>query len=285
MISFNYLASPGELGNQMFKYAALKGISNELKLDFLIPPSYQILNNKFVFKTLNKLKVVDNRNHSNHLLFKYFKMNSVKSKNIGYADFKDTINEKHFEFDTSFFNSKLKSFDILGYFQTYKYFENISYQIKDDFTFKNKIQKKSLDVLEKLDEPISLHVRRGDYVTNVNHSPLDIKYYQQSIEEMGPQNQFLIFTDDVSWCKSIKTFSGENFIFADDFNNGKEDLDLSLMTLCNNHIIANSTYSWWGAWLSKKGKVIAPKYWFKNSEYSHYNTQDLYPKDWEIIVN
>lgn len=285
MISFNYLASPGQLGNQMFKYAAVRGIANALHKDFLIPPAYKLLNNKKVFKILNRLNLVDERNHVNHSLFKYFNMSSVNKANIGYSQNLNTLKEKSFELDKQFVNSQEESFDIYGFFQSYKYFEHISNEILEDFTFKNKIANKTYEIYNNLENPCSIHVRRGDYITNPNHSVLDVGYYFKSIEKIGKDKQFLVFSDDVEWCRSFKAFRGENFIYSEDFTKGREHYDLSLMTLCKDHIISNSTYSWWGAWLSKSNNVIAPENWFKNSAYTFYNTEDLLPKGWLTIEN
>jgi hypothetical protein len=285
MISFNYLASPGQLGNQMFKYAAVRGIANALHKDFLIPPAYKLLNNKKVFKILNRLNLVDERNHVNHSLFKYFNMSSVNKANIGYSQNLNTLKEKSFELDKQFVNSQEESFDIYGFFQSYKYFEHISNEILEDFTFKNKIANKTYEIYNNLENPCSIHVRRGDYITNPNHSVLDVEYYFKSIEKIGKDKQFLVFSDDVEWCRSFKAFRGENFIYSEDFTKGREHYDLSLMTLCKDHIISNSTYSWWGAWLSKSNNVIAPEMWFKNSAYTFYNTEDLLPKGWLTIEN
>lgn len=285
MISFDYLASPGQLGNQMFKYAALRGISAKLKKEFLMPPSYNFLNNKFLFKVLNRLDLVDNRNHSNHLLFKYFQMKSVSKDNIGYSNYENYLKEGFFHFDESFFSVKDDSFNILGNFQSYKYFENISDKIITDFTFKDKILTSTINIINRLDNPISIHIRRGDFVTNPNHTPLDLDYYKKCIEDFGKNHQYLIFSDDIGWCKDLDLFKPKNYIFANDYTNNSEYLDLSLMTLCKNHIVANSTFSWWGAYLSKQEKVLVPKYWFKDSEYSEYNTSDLYPLNWIQIDN
>ncbi len=285
MISFNYLASPGQLGNQMFKYAAVRGIAYALQKDFLIPPAYELLNNKKVFKILNRLNLVDERNHVNHSLFKYFNMSSVNKANIGYSQNLTALKEKSFELDKQFVNSQEESFDIYGFFQSYKYFEHISNEISEDFTFKNKVAYKTYEIYNNLENPCSIHVRRGDYLTNPNHSVLDVEYYFKSIEKIGKDKQFLVFSDDVEWCRSFKAFRGENFIYSEDSTKGREHYDLSLMTLCKDHIISNSTFSWWGAWLSKSNNVIAPENWFKNSAYNFYNTADLLPKGWLTIEN
>lgn len=284
MISYNYLASPGQLANQMFKYAALKGIASNLEQEFMIPNSYKLLEYKPLLKILNRLKIIDHRSNHNHLLIKYFKLSSLK--NMGYQKTDNFIKEKGFEFDETLFNSKEKNFDIWGFFQTEKYFVHIRQEILSDFEFKNSISSKTRNIYNKLDNPISLHVRRGDYLTNPNHHPLELSYYKKSLEYFGNNSKVLIFTDDLSWCKQQNLFKQKNFIFADDFTNSSESIDLSLMTMCEKHIIANSSFSWWGAWLSSQKQVIAPKYWFKNSEkYSKYNTKDLLPKNWIQIEN
>ncbi len=286
MISFDYLASPGQLGNQMFKFAALRGIAYSNNQDYKIPPSYLLLNNKTLFKIARKLKIIDNKSHINHLLFKYFKMVSVRKNNIGYANFKNTLIEDSFEYDEKFFHLKNENIDINGYFQSYRYFEPIENEIKLDFQFKDAINTKSKKIRKKFEDPISIHIRRGDFITNPNHSPLDMNYYDNCIEIVGKEKEYLVFSDDTDWCKRESLFMNKNFYFASDFTNGSESLDLNLLSLCNSHIIANSSFSWWGAWLSSQERVIAPKYWFKNSSaYSEYNTKDLLPKQWEQIEN
>lgn len=285
MISFNYLASPGQLGNQMFKYAALKGIANANKQDFLLPPSYLFLNNRTLFKIARKLKIVDNKSRANHLLFKYFKMNSVKKNNIGFADFKESLNEDGFEFNPNFFEIKKNKIDINGYFQSYKYFESIKESVIKDFEFKKLIKIKSTKIKNKFEDPISIHVRRGDFVTNPNHNALDLEYYYKCIELLGNNEEYIIFSDDTKWCKNISLFKKNNFYFASDYTNESESLDLCLMSMCSRHIIANSTFSWWGAWLSQSEQVYAPKDWFKNTKYQDYDTKDLYPINWRRVEN
>lgn len=285
MISFNYLASPGQLGNQMFKFAALKGISSSLNTVFLMPPSYAIANIKPLYKILNKINIVDQRNHVNHLLFKFFKMGSVEKSNIGYSNFQTTLQEESFNFDSKFIEAESKFFDIYGYFQSYRYFEDIKTDLINDFTFKDRIQNKSNLIYDKLENPISIHIRRGDYLTNPNHTVLDLEYYENSIDMLGYQNNYIIFSDDSQWCKNQNIFKSDNFIFAEDLTSSKQEVDLCLMSLCNRHIIANSTFSWWGAYLSNQETVIAPRMWFGKTNYSNNNTPDLYPDNWELVEN
>ncbi|MDC3103205.1 alpha-1,2-fucosyltransferase [Acidimicrobiaceae bacterium] len=285
MISFDYLASPGQLGNQMFKFAALKGIANKKKTEFLMPPSKRFLRNKQLFRVLNKLKIVDKRNQQNHFLFDFFEMSSVNNKNIGYSNSTSIIEEKSFNFDKNIFTTKYKSFDIYGFFQSYKYFDHIKAEILRDFTFKKKIRNRSLSIFSSLVDPISIHIRRGDYLTNPNHNPLSLSYYENCIEMLGVKNQYIIFSDDPLWAREQKVFKSKNFLFSDTFTSGKQALDLCLMTLCEKQIIANSTFSWWGAYLSSQKVVLTPKEWFKNTNYSDRDTSDLYPNNWKQVEN
>lgn len=284
MISYNYLASPGQLANQMFKYAALKGIAHNLGQEYMIPKSYEILRYKFILKVANKLNLIDHRSNHNHLLFKHFKMGTVK--NIGYQNTDLFIKEKGFEFDREIFNCKDSNFDIWGFFQSEEYFINIRNEILEDFQFKNDVYTKTKKIFTQLNDPVSLHVRRGDYVTQPDWHPLSLSYYEKALNYFDKNKQVVIFSDDVSWCKDQNIFKKTNIVFADKFTKSKDIFDLALMAMCKYHIIANSSFSWWGAWLSSQEKVLGPKDWFKGSkEYSKYNTKDLLPKKWIKIEN
>ena len=125
-------------------------------------------------------------------------------------------------------------------------------------------------------ELISIHIRRGDYLTESNFCNLPFDYYINSLELL-PNLPVLIFSDDIPWCESVFLNSRFKFIKSND-----TQIDLCLMSMCDYHIIANSSFSWWGAWLAKSKKTIAPSAWFQN-EYSHWNTKDLYLPDWIIL--
>ena len=164
-----------------------------------------------------------------------------------------------------------------GYFQSELYFRHNRNKILNLFSplstdleyIKSKYQ-------PYLDNPlISLHVRRGDYLKFPEvHPTCNIKYYKNALSEFPSKLKVLIFSDDVDWCK--QNFSGDRFIFIQE----KDYISLHLMSLCTYNIIANSSFSWWGAWLnSSPNKVaIAPKQWF-GSKASH-DPKDLIPKTW-----
>ena len=167
-----------------------------------------------------------------------------------------------------------------GYFQSEKYFLKHRQAIKKLFHFEDEvlIQKINsfLEEIRKGQKIISIHVRRGDYLNTPHHHPTcSMEYYQESMKIFGGNNtQFLFVSDDMTWCK--QNFSGENMYFSP-FTNGIDDL--YLLTKCDNHIIANSSFSWWGAYLCDlNNKVVAPKTWFGSQ--GPQDTQDIYLDSW-----
>jgi hypothetical protein len=170
-----------------------------------------------------------------------------------------------------------------GYFQSEKYFVDVREDILNLFEIdedtKSYLSNKYSNLLSG--NTCSIHIRRGDYLNLPNFHPTqDISYYMDGCNIIGNEANYLIFSDDIEWC--YKNF---NFIKNRTFISGNTDYqDLYLMSMCNNNIIANSTFSWWGAWLNKnKNKiVVSPKKWF-GSENNQYNTDDLYCEGWLII--
>ncbi len=169
---------------------------------------------------------------------------------------------------------------LIGYFQSEKYFITYKNEILDLFEIddntKNNLINKYGHILNQ--DTCSIHVRRGDYLNLQNYHPTQpINYYKKAIKIIGDDKHFLIFSDDIKWCE-------ENFNFLKNktFVLGNLDYeDLYLMSMCKNNIIANSSFSWWGAWLNKNEnkQVIIPSKWFGISN-SHLNTNDLYCNKW-----
>jgi hypothetical protein len=123
----------------------------------------------------------------------------------------------------------------------------------------------------------SLHVRRVDYVQKAGfHPPCSIEYYEKALSMI--EGNVLVFSDDLDWCK--ETFLGDRFTFI---SGNRDYQDLFLMSMCKNNIIANSTFSWWGAWLNTNlnKKVIAPSEWF--GPHLKESSDDIYPNTWEVI--
>jgi len=268
MLAFNYLGKLGRLGNQMFQYASLKGIARNRGCDYCIPNHNQVIKDPYGFD----MKIE---------LFYPFKMSSVSPRNIKLLDsgYAPVAEEKHFHFDELLFNMCPDEISLAGYFQSEKYFKHIEDEIRADFSFKDEILEPCKEMIGSIGEVISLHVRRTDYLTNPNHTILGLDYYEQALNKFYDTSSVFVFSDDPEWCKEQELFSGDRFMISE-----SEDqyVDLCLMSLCKQHIIANSSYSWWGAWLSGSDNVVAPVRWFGVNN-SDKNTKDLIPERWTTI--
>ena len=264
MITFDYLGKMGQLGNQMFQYAALKGVATHKGYKFGIPNHDEIFDDGIG----NKLRIE---------LFECFNLDHVET----YWGSQTRYNEIGFEFDENLFNRCPDEVSLTGYFQTDRYFDHIADEIRKDFTFKKSIRDEcQLIVSEVLDKnPIALHIRRGDFLINSgNHHNLGLDYYEEALSKFDSDREVSIFTDDPSWVSDQELFKPDRFLLSE---TGRSHHDLYLMTQCSDFIIANSTFSWWGAWLANKGRVIAPSTWF-GPRNAHLDTKDLYCKHWEI---
>lgn len=261
MIGFNRLGSYGRLGNQMFQYAALRGIAAKHGYEFSIPPSD-----------------FDDP-WRDHQLFEGFELYGLDKNNIRFNNGFPKADEEHFHFNQELYENCQDNVDLFGYFQTEKYFEEISDEIKKDFTFKEEILSPAKEYRSQIDseEVISLHVRRGDYVNQPWHGCCPLEYYEQALSMLDENLPVIIFTDDTDWALNEKMFESDRFYVSE----GNSNLfDMCLMTLCDYHIIANSSFSWWGAWLSDSKKVITPERWFGSPLSEQNDIKDLIPDRW-----
>lgn len=266
MIGFNALGRMGRFANQMFQYASLKGIAKNVGADICIPKHAHAIDDGIG----NKLRTE---------LFDSFDLNvNIGLLNNGHAP---TVHERFYHFDEELFSMCPDHVSLQGYFQSEKYFKHIEDEIREDFTFKDEILKPCLEMIKTVDNPIALHVRRTDYLVNSdNHFNLPIEYYQSALNYFDSDRNVIVFSDDPKWCNEQKIFEDDRFLISENDDNR---VDLCLMTLCDDFIIANSSYSWWGAWLSKNKnkKVIAPIQWFGKTGYTKdHNTKDLIPNEW-----
>jgi hypothetical protein len=246
----------GGLGNLMFQIAT----SYSLSLDN------------------NDTTIYDDDSHSGirHVHIDTYKNNILRKLHYGKPTIENYYNEPYFHYTPIPYSNNLK---ILGYFQSEEYFKHnrekiLEYFDIDDVSYEY-IKNKYSKILEN--NTCSIHVRRGNYVGLSNiHPPCGLSYYNEAIKELSSDTVFLVFSDDINWCRENFTFSNLTHYIEDNPNY----IDLWLMSLCNNNIIANSSFSWWGAWLNRNvnKKVIAPKKWFGHGV--NHNTQDLIPIEW-----
>lgn len=265
MIGFNFLGKMGQLGNQMFQVASLKGIARNRGYNFCIPSHDEVL----VDSLGNKLRIE---------IFEPFVLSNINTLNLQMIDeSRPTIQESGFHFDENLFDNCPDWVNLFGYFQTEKYFKHIEDEVRQDFTFRDEILDPCKEMMNGIDNPISLHIRRGDFLKNsANHHNLDLSYYEEALTYFDSDSPVIIFSDDPQWCKNQEIFESDRFLVAE---GNSSYVDLCLMSLCKHHIIANSTFSWWGAWLADSAKVISPNKWFGPNN-QHLNTENLMPDSW-----
>ncbi len=281
----------GGLGNQMFQYAAGKALAlrhhTEVKVDTIeleSDPEGKFTKRHFelgifeakitvaskeeinAFSNLGKNKF--KRELQRRFPFLFNRMMAVESGTPYHTEF--TKYPKHTY--------------LSGFWQSELYFKDVAQDIKKDFTFGAKIVDRNKELLAKISgvNSVSVHVRRGDYVSNANahqfHGLCSLDYYNQAISLLSNKQdaiELFVFSDDIAWCKeNLKYDFPVNFVETNDAHS-----DMYLMSLCKHNIIANSSFSWWGAWLNNNSQkiVVAPKQWIADPS---VNTKDIIPQSW-----
>ena len=284
MLAFNGIGNLGRLGNQMFEYATLRGIAAAHGYDWMIPP-------------------YDTQNIENYSLHYCFKMEDVDDTHLGLLQ-AGYVQERFFHYDQDLAERCPDDVSLHGFFQSEKYFKNVEDIIRREYTFHDEHLEPCKEIMEEFkdQEPIMLHVRRGDpNLTDPRgfkwsytqcssmHPPQTLDYYERALAEFDDNQPVFVFSDSVDWVKEQEFFSDDRFMISepvDKYNDGSFTpySDLCLMSLCSHAIIANSSMSWWGAWLqaNPNKKVIAPKNWF-GPAYADKDTTDLYCPDWIIL--
>jgi hypothetical protein len=215
-----------------------------------------------------------------------FRVNPRTSSNI---DVQFVYQEPHFHYAAI---PLAKGVNLLGYFQSEKYFYDIRDVICDSLqpnpTIAKEIDENYGAILTG--ETVGIHVRRGDYVKLQDHHPLvDLDYYRRAVAIFPNAERFIIVSNDIAWCKEV--FTGDRFVFSEsvqDKEQGNQSAahDLFLFSRCTHQIICNSTFSWWGSYLNKNPtkRVIAPARWFGPvKEREGYSAHDIYLSSWTVL--
>jgi len=200
-----------------------------------------------------------------------------------------TIGETVKQYDVEILNAPKNSL-FIGYWQTEKYFLPIQDTIRKDFTFKMPLEGLNKTLAESISScnSVSMHIRRGDYVHNSEtskfHGVCSPEYYYEALEFIKKKSaniQLYIFSDDMEWVKVNMKFDVPVTYVGNNIDN-QSYVDMQLMSLCKHNIIANSSFSWWGAWLNNNPEkiVIAPSKWFNDSS---INATDIIPEGWQKI--
>ncbi|WP_321826402.1 alpha-1,2-fucosyltransferase [Maribacter dokdonensis] len=275
------------LGNQLFQYATAKALAVRNKTKVKINTNFYDSNAQYKASYELDNFCIPQIFASKNDLYKYM----WPSDNIIYRILRQ-IYPKHTYFEKSncYDNNIEKLGDkvaLRGFWQSYKYFDSIRPILIKEFKIKNTLNElnQSLATDIKKTNSVSLHIRRGDYVANQNFNNLygtcSLEYYQTAIQIISNQVEHITifcFSDDIPWVKKNLNIDIP-CIFIDHNVGDKSYLDIHLMSLCKHNIIANSSFSWWGAWLNQNNEkiVIAPKKWYNDTT---KNTKDLCPPNW-----
>lgn len=195
------------------------------------------------------------------------------------------VREKSFHFDQGILNLKGDIY-LEGNWCSYKYFEGVEHELRKDFEFRNPPFGKNAELIEEIRSvnSVSVHVRRGDFAhdnkINQIYGTCSLGYYRECIEKVSERvdsPKFFVFSDEPQWVK--ENLSVPFPVSIVDHNHASPHEDMRLMSLCKHNIIANSGFSWWGAWLNANSDkiVCTPRNWFVTNK---YDTKDLVPADW-----
>ena len=264
------IGNKGRLGNQLFQLAAVMGIANRNNINIAFPKS--ILNTQ---------------------LGQLLDLSDFKIDNVIPSYLIKKINEdREFYYSNIIIPKNKYSYDIDGYFQSYLYFADIDEKIHNSFKIKQSLIDKMVKKYPscKFKNSIAIHVRRGDYINEENlktYTQCNVEYYNNAFETIlkklkNDPYSVIICSEDINWCKThLKV---KNAVYS---NNVSWDEDFTLLSLCQHQIMANSTFSWWSAYLKPLGiehHIVAPTPWFKvDGQFKHMNSTEIYHPNWSVI--
>ena len=274
----------GGLGNQLFQYAAGRALSLRLNVPYKIDISdfenYKLRN--YDLSNFNVQAGVATGNDrpavAQGFLARLFISSSRRIRRY---------REKSFSFDAGF--ERLPDNTYLdGYWQSEKYFKAYEEQLRDDFGIIKEPLENNRRLIDSIRgvQAVSVHVRRGDYVTNNKtnafHGTCTVEYYKNAVSyirnRLDAEVVCYVFSDDIQWARENLQLGAET-VFVDGNGDAFAYEDMRLMSACGHHVIANSTFSWWGAWLNPSPEkiVVAPAQWFSKQS---VDTSDLIPERW-----
>lgn len=267
MIISQYLGNPRlnrNLGNQLFELASLIGLAKRYNTSLMLPPKWQYRSS--------------------------FNLNS--SIQYGNVDAFVSIREPAFHCCLEFFDKfehilKNERVYVEGYFQSELYWKPFEDEIRKAFEFAISIKEDTDSFLTdndiEVENFVAVSVRRGDFAVDANHYLLPFEYYIGAITLYFPEKDIMVFSDDIPWCKEHFCMADRRIVFSENKNAIEQ---LSLMSRFSDFVLANSTFSWWGAYLSqaKTKKVVRPYYHFDGELKIKNNLKDHYPSSW-IVYN
>ncbi|MEI3521717.1 MAG: alpha-1,2-fucosyltransferase [Anaerosacchariphilus sp.] len=279
----NIVKIMGGLGNQMFQYALYykfmrEGIETKIDLSY-----YTEINSHNGYEIqsifMRTAEQATQEECKKLAFYKTTKWNRLLIRIIRRKSFYSNIYTRESGYDQNIL--KLRDTYIEGYFQSERYFEDIKEEIKKLYDFGENLPDNVIAWKQQIekDNSVSIHIRRGDYSVTGQRMLCDTDYYKNAIEYIKRKTKapiFYIFSNDIEWCK--KKFVGDEFRFVTGNTGQQSYWDMFLMSKCNHNIIADSSFSWWGAWLNNNVSkiVMAPEKW----EAGNNNFTDIIPLDW-----
>lgn len=276
------LGKNGELGNQMFQYAALYALGKRTGVECVIPSD--ILTGKSSLRPANRPAQTQIELYQ---AFDNLSLRKLDTKEIlkKITTFVEPNESSNFVYNEGIFSTPSPNI-INGYFQSPMYFDDISHEIRAEYSFSDNLVSSMLRKIEGYKNTsgskkiCAVHFRKSDYSEKSNyHTNLKWENYYlpaiRAISNRFDDISFLAFSDDIEWCKKNLP---DIFMFSDAKNQYE---DLCLMSLCDAHIIANSSFSWWGSYLANKEHVVAPYKWFEKEGPSRWET--IYCPHWVVI--
>lgn len=285
----------GGLGNQLFQYATARAVAMRcnaaLRLDLSwfdevlatpnVTPRKYALAPFFLPVHLAHAKPMDRRRFD-RLSFFFARV----GRRLGFGAKDNRFAEESFRFDERVLQLQAPAW-LIGYWQSPRYFSDVASQIRQEIGTQRELTDACVALLKKIraTDSICIHIRRGDYVTNKDassfHGLCSLDYYKNGVSHVkrgldSPHG--FVFSDDPAWARENLEL-GIDFTVVEANSVEEPHLDLWLMSACQHFVIANSSLSWWGAWLAigSSKRVVAPKRWFTNSD---IDTRDLIPDDW-----
>lgn len=284
----------GGLGNQMFQYAAARALSLRLGTGVMFD-LYKLQKRSKAVKRNYGLGIFDLK-----AKYVYSLKNIFFVKSYGYLKkyrFGENIlraskffHDKRASVYDSGFESLSSGNVLMGYFQNENYFKKYADVIRHDFYFDIRLSadKQSLEQKICFTNSVSIHIRRGDYMNpDSNLQMLSLEYYYKAMEYISTKIKdpyFFIFSDDMEWVKQNFVPKNVSYTYIDPNKEDAAYIDMLLISKCKHNIIANSSFSWWGAWLNnnKNKMVIAPSVWYKNDSGDNY-PEGFIPESWFVI--
>lgn len=266
----------GGLGNQMFQYAILLKLASydKLNVEAYVREYSMFIHNGFELEKIFDIRVPQVKGFKKFLSKVFFRKTSiiyklVNDELIGYVNLSQKLSGKTY---------------LMGYWQSEKYFDVISSEIRAAYSFRPFETSKNKELSKELqkNEYVSIHIRRGDFLKSTSLINLTrTSYYSNAISKIKSlvvDPKFVVFSDDIDWCRKNMGLPIDT-IYVDWNNSNQSFRDMQLMTICSHNIISNSTFSWWGAWLNKNPNkiVICPEVFIINKV---KHNKDLCAREW-----